>query len=161
MTIGMTNTSCRNEPLVRHVEAKGVPDPLEVKPPLRIFELGVVPEQTCPSWRSTTKRPDFPTPSRGWWTRDSSTSNGWNGQIGNRCTPSFETRTWHVLHFIGHGEYDDGVHEGTIALVDVDGRSHMGRRPEIALPTCSIKVVLRPRLVVLNSCQIRVGDRHA
>ena len=33
--------------------------------------------------------------------------------------------TWHVLHFIGHGEYDDGVGEGTIALVDVDGRSHM------------------------------------
>jgi hypothetical protein len=59
--------------------------------------------------------------------------------------------TWHVLHFIGHGEYDDETDEGTIALVHEDGRAHMVDAARFA--DLLNQGNARPRLVVLNSCQ--------
>jgi hypothetical protein len=58
--------------------------------------------------------------------------------------------TWHVLHFIGHGDYDTIRDQGRVALVGEDGRAdwvEAGRLVDLlneADPT--------PRLVVLNSC---------
>jgi len=57
---------------------------------------------------------------------------------------------WHVLHFVGHGDYDTQTGEGVLALVGSDGRADLveaGRITDLlgeARPT--------PRLVVLNSC---------
>ena len=57
---------------------------------------------------------------------------------------------WHVVHFIGHGDYDDSRDEGVLAFVGNDGRADMveaGRFADLlseADPT--------PRLVVLNAC---------
>ncbi len=57
---------------------------------------------------------------------------------------------WHVVHFIGHGDFDPRRDEGLIALVDADGRADL-------VEASRLVDLLRqahpmPRLVVLNSC---------
>ena len=57
---------------------------------------------------------------------------------------------WHVLHFIGHGDFDPGRDEGVLALVGENGRADL-------VAAHRLVDLLRqgrpmPRLVVLNSC---------
>ena len=57
---------------------------------------------------------------------------------------------WHVVHFIGHGDFDPLRDEGIIALVGPDGRADL-------VEASRLVDLLRqahpmPRLVVLNSC---------
>jgi tetratricopeptide (TPR) repeat protein len=56
---------------------------------------------------------------------------------------------WHVLHFIGHGGFDNVAQEGVLILADEDGRSH-------ALPASDLALLVEKhpsvRLVMLNAC---------
>ncbi|GAA1978017.1 CHAT domain-containing protein [Microbacterium pumilum] len=61
------------------------------------------------------------------------------------------TGQWHVLHFIGHGGYDDAADEGLIALVGRDGRADFVSASSLA--DLLNEASSAPRLVVLNSCQ--------
>ena len=148
---------CRNEPLVRHVAASGVPIPLAVKPPLRILGLVSSPNDLPPLSVDEEKI---------------RLSEALAGLVAEELVylewvdrPDWESvhaklrdETWHVLHFIGHGEYDDEAHEGTIALVDEDGRAHMVDADRFA--DLLNQGGAQPRLVVLNSCQSgRTGTR--
>jgi CHAT domain len=56
----------------------------------------------------------------------------------------------HVVHFMGHGEYDAEDQQGRIALVDEDGRGDWV--PEAALATVLEQADELPRLVLLHSC---------
>lgn len=57
---------------------------------------------------------------------------------------------WHVLHFIGHGDYDTETDEGQIALVRSDGRANNIEASRFVDLLSTARPV--PRLVVLNSC---------
>jgi hypothetical protein len=59
--------------------------------------------------------------------------------------------TWHVLHFIGHGDYDRRTDQGVIALVGEDGGTHLVEADRLAHLLNEARPT--PRLVVLNSCQ--------
>ena len=59
--------------------------------------------------------------------------------------------TWHVLHFIGHGDYDRRTDQGVIALVADDGGIHLVEADRLAGLLNEARPT--PRLVVLNSCQ--------
>ena len=59
--------------------------------------------------------------------------------------------TWHVLHFIGHGDYDPRSDQGVIALVGDDGGPHLVEADRLA--DLLNQANPTPRLVVLNSCQ--------
>jgi hypothetical protein len=59
--------------------------------------------------------------------------------------------TWHVLHFIGHGDYDQRTDQGVIALVGDDGGLHLVEADRLAGLLNEARPT--PRLVVLNSCQ--------
>ncbi|WP_029117292.1 CHAT domain-containing protein [Mycobacterium sp. URHB0044] len=59
--------------------------------------------------------------------------------------------TWHVLHFIGHGDYDQRADQGVIALVGADGGTHLVDADRLARLLNEAKQT--PQLVVLNSCQ--------
>ena len=141
---------CRKEPLVRHVPAPYTPDPLPVTPPLRI--LGVVASP------------------RGLPALDVERERGHLQEALERAIADgrihldwLENGTWdalqdhllnsacHVLHFIGHGDYDPDLDQGRVALVrEDDGRADWVEADRLidllreADPT--------PRLVVLNSC---------
>ena len=57
---------------------------------------------------------------------------------------------WHVLHFIGHGEYDPHGHEGRLLFENADRSERKvgaGRLGDLLLPHDSL------RLVVLNACE--------
>ena len=58
--------------------------------------------------------------------------------------------TWHVLHFIGHGDYDSTSEQGRIALVGDDGGAHLVEADRLA--DLLNQATPTPRLVVLNSC---------
>jgi hypothetical protein len=59
--------------------------------------------------------------------------------------------TWHVLHFIGHGDYDLTSDQGVIALVGDDGGPHLVEADRLA--DLLNQATPTPRLVVLNSCK--------
>jgi CHAT domain-containing protein len=60
-------------------------------------------------------------------------------------------QSWHVLHFIGHGTFDDAADEGVIALVGADGRADFVSASSLA--DLLHEASPTPRLVVLNSCE--------
>ena len=57
---------------------------------------------------------------------------------------------WHVLHFIGHGDFDPGRDEGVLALTREDGRADLVAAHRLVDLLRQARPM--PRLVVLNSC---------
>ncbi len=57
---------------------------------------------------------------------------------------------WHVLHFIGHGDFDPDRDEGVLALTREDGRADLVEASRFADLLRQARPM--PRLVVLNSC---------
>ncbi|MFC8040961.1 CHAT domain-containing protein [Paenarthrobacter sp. NPDC057355] len=141
---------CQTEPLLRHVPA---PDynlnPLDVAPPLRI--LGIVasprdlPALDVEAEKDHLSRALEGPASEGRvelvWTR----SGTWDD-----VQSMLLAGPWHVVHFVGHGDYDSRTDEGRIALVGQDGRAAMVRA--VRLMALLSVAAPRPRLVVLNSC---------
>src|SRR5262249_25087881 len=56
---------------------------------------------------------------------------------------------WHVVHFIGHGDFNPEVDEGVIALVGENGRTDLVAASRLADLLSDARPT--PRLVVLNS----------
>lgn len=140
---------CRQEPLVRHVPAPYTADPLEVRPPLRVLGLVASPRGLAALDVDAEKE----------HLAEALAEPAADGLIQLTWVPeatweAIHSRLlagqWHVLHFIGHGDYDTSADEGVLALVGRDGRADMVQATALAdllgesQPT--------PRLVVLNSC---------
>ena len=141
---------CRKEPLVRHVPAPYTPDPLPVDPPMRILCLVASP-RGLPELDVELERQRLDQ-ALGAATADGRIHVEW---LVNATWDALQDRllngTWHVLHFIGHGDYDPDLDQGRVALVrEEDGRADWVEASRLvdllneANPT--------PRLVVLNSC---------
>ncbi len=140
---------CRKEPLVRHVPAPYTQPPLEIRPPLRILGLVASPrgmpvldvEMEQQNLETALAQP----------IADGLVELVWMHQ------PSWEAihskllgGEWHVLHFIGHGDYDADADEGVLYLVGADGRA---KAVEASRLTDLLGEARPPlRLVVLNSC---------
>ena len=115
---------CRNEPLVRYVAATSVPIPLAIKPPLRI--LGVVSSPSdMPALAVDDEKARLSDALAGLMTGGLVYLEWVDRPDWDSLHAKLRDETWHVVHFIGHGGYDDSAQEGMIALVDADGRSHM------------------------------------
>lgn len=140
----------RKEPLVRWVPGPHDPEPTIFKPPLRILGmisaprglpvLDVAAEQQRLEEALRTQidsgRVELT------WLDDAS----WQGAHGKLLEGQ-----WHVLHFVGHGGYDDETDEGLLVLVGSDGRADYV--PASRLADLLDEAEPTPRLVVLNSCQ--------
>ena len=57
---------------------------------------------------------------------------------------------WHVVHFIGHGDFDPGRDEGILALTREDGRVDLVEASRLVDLLRQARPM--PRLVLLNSC---------
>ena len=64
-------------------------------------------------------------------------------------------REYHVLHFVGHGVYDDAAQDGALALEGTDGKTRLVTGRDLGL---MIRGHRSLRLVVLNACE---GARSA
>jgi CHAT domain/TIR domain/WD domain, G-beta repeat len=140
---------CRQDQLVRHVPVASAPAPLRVKPPLRI--LGVVSSPRGLPALDVDKEQDqlaralarpagldlaelHWAPSATWADLQDLLLDG----------------EWHVLHFIGHGDFDPELDEGVLALTREDGRADLVAAHRLVDLLRQARPM--PRLVVLNSC---------
>ncbi|GAA2030277.1 hypothetical protein GCM10009819_12410 [Agromyces tropicus] len=140
---------CRREPLVRHVPSPHSTAPLAIERPLRILALVAsprgLPQLDVEAERERLEDALRPQVDAGLvelaWLEEASWAN-----VHARLLEG----GWHVLHFIGHGDYDEAADEGVLAFVDPDGRADLV--PAHALADLLDEAEPTPPLVVLNSC---------
>ena len=140
---------CRQDQLVRHVPVASVPAPLRVRPPLRI--LGVVSsprglppldvEKEQDQLARALARPAGQGLAELHWAPSATWADLQDLLLDGE---------WHVLHFIGHGDFDPGRDEGVLALVREDGRADLVAAHRLTDLLRQARPM--PRLVVLNSC---------
>jgi hypothetical protein len=140
---------CLQDQLVRRVSVGSVPAPLLVRSPLRI--LGVVSSPHGLPALDVDKEQDQLTRALA---RPAS-----QGLAELHWAPSATWADlqdllldgeWHVLHFIGHGDFDPGRDEGVLALTREDGRADLVAAHRLTDLLRQARPM--PRLVVLNSC---------
>lgn len=144
----------RIDPLVRHVPVAAAPPPLRVQQPVRILGITASPRglpalDVEAEERYLAQALGEPI-ERGQvelkWVRDAT----WDG-----VHDMLLSQEWHVVHFIGHGDFDTELDEGVLALVGGDGRAHRVEASRFA--DLLHEATPMPRLVVLNSCQSAVS----
>ena len=140
---------CRRHELVRHVGVPAAAAPLAVTPPLRI--LGVVssprglPLLDVEKEKEQLDRALARLTSTGLvelaWAPSATWADLHDTLLGD---------TWHVVHFIGHGDFDPSHDTGMLALTSENGRMHMVDGSRFVDLLRQARPM--PRLVVLNSC---------
>jgi CHAT domain/WD domain, G-beta repeat len=140
---------CRRDQLVRHVPVGSVPAPLGVRPPLRI--LGVVSsprglpaldvEKEQEQLARALARPVSQGLAELHWAPTATWADLQDLLLDGE---------WHVLHFMGHGDFDPERDEGVLALVREDGRADLVAAHRLTDLLRQARPM--PRLVVLNSC---------
>jgi hypothetical protein len=141
---------CRQEPLVRQVEGSHPPSALAIKPPLQVLAVVSSPRGLQPLDVAVERK----------HLEEALAQHVSSGRVHLEWVEhaSWEElhdrllrRPWHVLHFIGHGTFDDAADEGLIALVGSDGRADFVNASSLA--DLLHEASPTPRLVVLNSCE--------
>jgi hypothetical protein len=140
---------CRQDQLVRHVPVASVPAPLRVRPPLRILGVvssprGLPPLDTEKEQEQLARALARPV-SQGLAKLHWAPSATWAD-----LQDLLLDGEWHVLHFIGHGDFDPGRAEGVLALTREDGRADLVAAHRLVDLLRQARPM--PRLVVLNSC---------
>ena len=140
---------CLQDQLVRHVPVASVPAPLRVRPPLRI--LGVVSsprglpaldvEKEQDQLAHALARPASQGLAEVYWAPSATWADLQDQLLGGE---------WHVLHFIGHGDFDSDRDEGVLALEREDGRADLVAAHRLTDLLRQARPM--PRLVMLNSC---------
>ena len=140
---------CRKEPLVRHVPAPSTPQPLKVAPPLRILGLIASP-RGMPALDVTAEQDNLSRALAGPISEGLIHLEWLEQATWETVQEKLLSDQWHVLHFVGHGDYDLKTDQGVLALVGPGGEANLVGADQLvdllnqAQPT--------PRLVVLNSC---------
>ena len=147
---------CQREPLVRHVSVSSVTQPLRVELPLRILGVVSAPRDKAKldveGEKQRLKTALSPLGSRVLlrWVE---------GGRWADVQQELVSGSWHVLHFVGHGGFDDDHREGVLVLENDEGGSDLvGAERFSDLLTLQVPPL---QLVVLNSCaggQSAAGD---
>ncbi len=137
---------CRRDQLVRHVGVAAAAAPLAVNVPLRVLGIVASPRGLYPL--DVEKEKDHLTKALA---GNSSVELTWApSAIWADLQEVLLSGTWHVVHFIGHGDFDLGRDEGVLALTGEDGRKDLVEASRVVDLLRQARPV--PRLVVLNSC---------
>ncbi|MGP4114446.1 CHAT domain-containing WD40 repeat protein [Streptomyces sp. 4N509B] len=140
---------CLTTPLIRHPQVPRPVRPLRVRPPLRVLcqvahpddQQGLDTEDERRRMRTALAGLE----SRGLVRLAFTDGPSW------RALRDALREPWHVLHFIGHGGFDAGAQQGTLALVDeADGGTYA-----LSADLLASMLAAQPalRLVVLNACE--------
>jgi len=140
---------CRRDQLVRHVPVASVMQPLKVQPPLRILGIvssprGLPPLDVEHEQEQLTRALAKPCAEgliEVHWAAEATWAALQDLLLGGQ---------WHVVHFIGHGDFDASQDEGLLALTREDGRPDMVEADRLVDLLHEARPM--PRLVVLNSC---------
>lgn len=139
---------CLEEPIVRRIPAPYVVEPLNVRPPLRVLGLVASPRPLPPlnveAEVAHLAEAVHEVVEAGLvsldWVRKATWDNVQHRLISGE---------WHVVHFIGHGDYDRR-RGGLLAFEKEGGRVHHVEASQLAYLLGQAQP--SPRLVVLNSC---------
>ena len=140
---------CRQDQLVRHVPVASVPAPLRIRPPLRILGVVSSPRRLPPldvdkeqdQLARALARPVSQGLADLHWAPTATWADLHDLLLDGE---------WHVLHFIGHGDFDPDRDEGVLALTREDGRANLVAAHRLVDLLRQARPM--PRLVVLNSC---------
>ena len=140
---------CLNDPLIRHIPSK-TSEPVEVTSSLEVLALVASPEGlTSLDVEAERKKLSDALAEP---IADGRIHLKWLMQASwDDVQDEMLSGTWHVLHFIGHGDYDLASDQGVIALVGDDGGPHLVEADRLA--DLLNQASPTPRLVVLNSCK--------
>ena len=140
---------CRLHQLVRRVPIAAVPPPLAVRLPLRILAVVSAPRGLA-ALDSGREREQL-TQALGGLTGQGLAKLTWAPTATwDGLHEMLLAGPWHVLHFIGHGDFDPDREEGMLALAREDGRADLVEASRFASLLRQARPM--PRLVVLNSC---------
>jgi len=140
---------CLNDPLIRHIPSTTA-EPVEVTSSLEVLALVASPDGlTSLDVEAERKKLSDALAEP---IADGRIHLKWLMQAGwDDVQDEMLSGTWHVLHFIGHGDYDLTSDQGVIALVGDDGGPHLVEADRLA--DLLNQATPTPRLVVLNSCK--------
>jgi hypothetical protein len=140
---------CRRHPVIRHVPVAAVPPTLAVRPPLRV--LGVVSAPRGLAALDTAREREQLTAALAGLAASGLAELVWApSATWDTLLETLLAGPWHVLHFIGHGDFDADRDEGVLALTAQDGRADVVEASRFADLLRQARPM--PRLVVLNSC---------
>lgn len=140
---------CRSDQLVRHVPVATVLPALPIQPPLRI--LGLISSPRGLPLLDAQRERDLLTGALADPVRDGLAEIYWSPiSTWSGLHDLLIRGRWHVLHFIGHGDFDADQDEGVLALTREDGRADLVEAQRFADLLRQARPM--PRLVVLNSC---------
>jgi formylglycine-generating enzyme required for sulfatase activity len=143
-------------PLVRYPELPLTIQPLPVTPPLRILGL-------CVDASDLTRLDVTEEKARMAAAVQTLQAQGlveltWlDGQSADDLQRAMRRGPWHILHFIGHGSFDQGRDEGLIHLTDATGKAAPLYATQLARLLARQRHDLR--LVLLNACEGARGGR--
>ncbi|GAB3205632.1 CHAT domain-containing protein [Nocardia tengchongensis] len=140
---------CLTESMVRHVSAPYIVEPQAVTSPLRVLGLVASPRGMPPlnvsAEQEGLENALNALTSGGWLELEWLTQASWDA-----VHEKLLSDQWHVVHFIGHGDFDVASNQGSIALIGAGGRADMVAANKLAILLRQAEPM--PRLVVLNSC---------
>ena len=148
---------CREHQLVRHVPVASVPAPLTARPPLRILGVVSAPRGLAPldvrkeqrQLRQALRKLLADRLVEVRWVREATWASLQDWLLGQE---------WHVVHFIGHGDFDSRLDEGRLALLGNDGGAEWVEAERLVDLLRQARPM--PRLAVLNSCSgAATGDQ--
>jgi WD40 repeat protein len=148
---GVGGYVCRAEDLVRHVPVARSPIPLAVQPPLRI--LAIVSSPRGLPMLNAEKEKDQLTQALQPVITTGRVELCWAGEATwSHLQQVLQDDIWHVVHFIGHGDFDVRQDTGLLDLVGEDGYVHEVPADQFVTLLGQTRPNPMPRLVVLNSC---------
>jgi hypothetical protein len=140
---------CRRDQLVRHVPVAAVIPRLKVAAPIRI--LGIVSSPRGLPGLDVEKEQEQLTHALARLRAQGLIEIRWaNEATWSALQDLLLSGQWHVVHFIGHGNFDRRRNEGILALTGEDGRADLVEADRLVDLLHEARPM--PRLVVLNSC---------
>ncbi|GGI47278.1 hypothetical protein BCL57_001977 [Agromyces flavus] len=137
-------------PVVRALDVDSAPHPHPVRLPLRILAMvsspSGYPELDADAERRNLERA-LEGPRRAGLVELTWLDRATLGELGRRIA---EPDTIHVLHYIGHGAYDEATESGVLVLETPQGRAHDVSGEDIG---AMLQDEASLRLVVLNACE--------
>lgn len=143
----------RETPIVRYLELPQATESLKVSGPLRILGLAAQP-LGLPTLDVTLEKRRIEQALEQARARGAAIELHWlEGQTAadlQRALRPTERQAWHIFHFIGHGNFDEGRDEGVLWLADARGRGQPLGATQLARLLGDHKAL---RLAVLNACE--------
>jgi hypothetical protein len=143
-------------PLVRCVDPREPVEQLPVTPPIRILGMVASPHD-LPRLEVEKEKRRVKEAVKDLEAKGRVELTWLEGQTWRDLLRAMRRGSWHIFHFIGHGDFDPDNEEGLIALTDEGSNAHFFRAENLAE---LLKDHWDLRLVLLNSCEGARGSEH-